>query len=199
MELIWRIAGNNKSHWFEANNNSGTGYYPSVDACYTVAVLCILRRLHVLPPIKQHLSSLFLPFSPSKPYIVAHRLYWDHYHDHHIIFSSNLLHFSMWSTMALCLPWWNHSSRLVHHCNTVITNLVNWQISCISSSTLFFNGALWHSPWNPCCNCQLVYSASQRHSGLRICHGYILFDRDNVLCLSNSREVETWMVWLSRA
>ena len=152
----WRIAGNNKSHWFEANNNSGIGYYPSGDACYTVAILCILRRLLVLPPIKQHLPPLFLPFTPSKPYIVANWLCRDHYHDHHNVFSSNLLHFSMWSTMALCLPWCNHSSRLVHHCNTAFTNLVNRQISCISIFTLFFHGALWLCPWNPCCNCQLV-------------------------------------------
>ncbi|KAK8545190.1 hypothetical protein V6N13_066484 [Hibiscus sabdariffa] len=87
--LILIIAENNidESRRFEA----GIGRY----ARNAVAVLRILSRLHVLPPTEHRLPPLFVPLAPSQLVVVATRLRRDHHHDHHIIFPTNLLHFSM--------------------------------------------------------------------------------------------------------
>lgn len=180
---FWRIAGNDiESHRFEANNCFGIRHYPDGDARNTVAVLRIVSRLHVLSPIEQHLPSLFLPLAPSKHHVDANGLRRDCHHDHRDVFPSGLLQFSMWSTMAVHLPWWDHGSRLVHHCDTAITSHVDQQIPTLQSVTLRFYGALRHRPWNSRRDCQLVKSAAQHRPRLRVRHIYILHNRGRVLC-----------------
>ena len=106
------LAGDNKTHWFEACNISRNGYCHRI----TVAILCLLEWLDVLPPLKQCLPPIFLSLSPLKPHVIENGLCWNNHYDHHLLFSSNLLHIRMWPSLAICLPWWYHGNGHVHCC-----------------------------------------------------------------------------------
>lgn len=113
------MTGGNKLQLEEAVSSAGNDGHIARNLCYAVAVLRLLVWLHVLPPLKQHLPPLRLPFRQLKHPTVENGLRWHRGHDHNLLLPSYFLHLPMRASLADRLPHRNLGHGCFHHCNPI--------------------------------------------------------------------------------
>ncbi|MCD7470718.1 hypothetical protein HAX54_010743 [Datura stramonium] len=74
----------------------------------------------------QHLPSLLMSFTKIEPFLGPNGLCWHHNHDHHLIFPTNVLYLSMFTTLANCVPYWDHNLGNLHYHNSAFPVFFDW-------------------------------------------------------------------------
>lgn len=134
------ITGYTKTHRLEARITARNGHITTTTGGNTVAILCILGRNPILPPLLLHLPPLRLPLPPPEPPTPPARLHRNRSHDHHLFLPTDLLHLSMFSTLAIYLPRWGHHHGWIYDYNPVIPRTLNWKVSIFSCFSLHGDG-----------------------------------------------------------
>lgn len=133
---------------------------------YTMAILRILIRSNVLLSLQQYLPPLRLPFPPLKFPTPPTGLCRHYSHDHHLFLPTNLLHLQMQSSLAICLPRWNHHHGHFYYYNHANPSTLYRQIPLLSCFSLHGNGTFWVNTFDSCLCFELGQTTKKRDVGL---------------------------------